>query len=489
MNLGGDDFDFELVEFMKKTFKEQNEVDIDELEGTARKSVIQRLKGEAENVKKKLSNANSVNVSLTPLLVHEGVPKNLNITIEREDFENLIKKYVDRSRQIIDEALSRAEKQASDISKVILVGGSSLIPMVRRMVAGHIKEPYSATDPAKSVAMGAAIYNYLMHLPNSSTNVLQITRQIIGTEAIADISSMEKKLFPIIPMGENFPCEFKDDKFKSLSNNVNLNVFQWEKGYEKDKKFIGRVNFAGITKGAKIEVTYKIDENNIFTVSLKDTATGQVINEALDRENTLEYVEEKVTSSIDKTNVVFLIDTTGSMDNYIIGVKERANHFSKTLSDKGISFELGLIGFGDLYEKEKPTVYNFTNDVEKFIKQVNKIPRTYGGDIPESSLDSLETGMELLDTLKDKDDAKNIFILITDAPPHVPTVAGNSVDKLKQMLVDRDVVTYVVCGRDMVSKESFEPLTQNGGKLYDMRQDFNDILDNIAKSITELVRI
>ncbi len=489
MNLGGDDFDFELVEFMKNKFKEENGVDVDELEGTIRKSVIQRLKGEAENIKKKLSNANSVNVSLTPLLVHEGVPKNLNLTIEREDFENLIKKYVDRSRQIIDEALSRAEKEASDISKVILVGGSSLIPMVRRMVAGHVKEPYSATDPAKSVAMGAAIYNYLMHLPNSSTNVLQITRQIIGTEAIADVTSMEKKLFPIIPMGENIPCEFKDDKFKSLSNNVNLNVFQWEKGYEKDKKFIGRVNFSGITKGAKIEVTYKIDENNIFTVSLKDTATGLVINEALDRENDLEYVEETTTNSIDKTNVVFLIDTTGSMDNYIAGVKNRANEFSKTLSDKGISFELGLIGFGDLYEKEKPTVYSFTSDVEKFIKQVNKIPRTYGGDIPESSLDSLETGIELLHTMADRREAKNIFILITDAPPHVPTVSGKTVEKIKQMLADDEVVTYVVCGRDRLSKECFEPLTENGGKLYDMRQDFNDILDNIAKSITELVRI
>ncbi len=490
MELGGDDFDNELVEFMKAKFKEDTEIDIDSLEGIKRKSVIQRLKAEAEEIKKKLSNTNSVNVSLNPLLVEDGVPKNLVVTIEREDFENMIKKYVDRSRQIIDEALSRAEKDVSDISKVILVGGSSLIPMVRRMVAGHLKEPYQATDPAKSVAMGAAIYNYLMHLPNASTNVLQITRQIIGTTAITDLNSMEKQLFPIIPMGENIPCEFTDDKFKSMSNDINLNVFQWEKGYEKDKKFIGRVNFAGVTKGANIEVTYKIDENNIFTVSLKDMTTGVVINEALDRERVLEFVEQEESIATDtKTNVVFLIDTTGSMDKYINGVKDRAEEFSRIIADKGIDFELGLIGFGDLNEKEKPTVYSFTNDVAKFSNQVRKIPRTYGGDIPESSLDSLETGMELLATNKDKDSAKNIFILITDAPPHVPTNSGKSVEKIVEMLTEKEVTTYVVCGRDQLSKEAFTPLTENGGKIYYMRQDFNDILDNIAKSITELVRI
>ncbi len=150
---------------------------------------------------------------------------------------------------------------------------------------------------------------------------------------------------------------------------------------------------------------------------------------------------------------------------------------------------MGLIGFGDLYEKEKPTVYNFTSDVEKFMKQVEKIPRTYGGDIPESSLDSLETGIELLKTAEDKDNNKNIFILITDAPPHVPTKSGKSVDSIKQMLLNEDVITYVVCGRDRISRESFTPLTEDGGKIYDMRQDFYDILDNIAKSITELVRI
>lgn len=490
MNLGGDDFDFEIVKYIKEKFKEEHGIDIDELEGIQRKSVIQRLKQESEQIKKKLSVATIATVSLNPLIVADGVPKNISFDIEREDFENLIKKYVDRSKYIVDEALSRAGKDVTDISKVILVGGSSLIPMVRRMVAGHIKEPYQATDPAKSVAMGASIYNYLMHLPQSTANILQITRQIIGTEAISDISSMEKKLFPIIPMGENIPCEFTDDKFKSVSKDVHLNVFQWEKGYEEDKKFLGRVNFKDITKDSKIEVTYKIDENNIFTVSLKDTATGKIINEALNRDKTLEYVEQETkVQNINKLNVVFLIDTTGSMDNYIIGVKERAKEFAKILNDRGMSFELGLIGFGDLNEKEKPTVYKFTNDVELFMKQVNKIPRTYGGDIPESSLDSLETGITLLQSKNVEDDEKNIFILITDAPPHIPTKSGKTVDNIKNMLINNKVVTYVVCGRDKVSKESFTPLTESGGKVYDMRQDFFDILDNIAVSITELVRI
>lgn len=490
MNLGGDDFDFELVEYMKNRFNEENNFDVDTLEGVERKRVIQKLKQEAEQIKKKLSQSQTCQININPLVVYEGVPKNLSFEITRDEFETMIKKYIDRSKEIVLEALNRASKEVEDISKVILVGGSSLIPMVRRMVSGVIKEPYQATDPAKSVAMGAAIYNYLMHLPSSTAQVLQITRQIIGTEAITDVKSMERKLFPIIPMGENIPCEFKDDRFQSYSQNVGLNIFQWEKGYEDEKKFIGRIDFEGVSKNAKIEVTYKIDENNIFTASLTDTSTGKTVNSAFDRTKSKEYVEETSKSlSYEKINVVFLIDTTGSMDNYISGVKNKANEFANIIRSKGLDFELGLIGFGDLNEKEKPTVYKFTDDVERFIKQVNKIPRTYGGDIPESSLDSLETGIELLSTIEKNDDNKNIFILITDAPPHIPTNSGKSVEQIKDMLYSNNVTTYVACGRDKVSTDSFSKICENGGKIYDMRQNFNDILDNIARSITELVRI
>jgi Mg-chelatase subunit ChlD len=150
---------------------------------------------------------------------------------------------------------------------------------------------------------------------------------------------------------------------------------------------------------------------------------------------------------------------------------------------------LGLIGFGDLGEKEKPSVYNFTDDVSRFQKQVKNIPRTYGGDIPESSLDALETGVELVESSRTDRDAKQIFILITDAPPHVPTHSGKSVAAICDMLNSRGITTYVVARRDRESIEAYDPVTRPNGKYYDLSDKFYDILDSIAYSIADLIRL
>lgn len=493
MNLGGDDFDSELIKLMKENFKKETFLDLDELEYTERKRVMQKLKHEAEQAKKKLSGTNKVSIKINPLTIIDGVPKNLTLDITREDFEAIIRKYVEKSREILEEALKRAEKSPDEISKVILVGGSTLIPMIKRMVAGFLKEPYRATDPAKSVAMGAAIYNYLIHLPNRNVKVGQITRQIFGTEAILNIDTMERGLIPIIPMGSPIPSKFSDSKFSSASgtDRVAVDVYQWEQGNEENKKYIGTALLDGLKGASQIEITYAIDENNIFEVYLKDIATGKIIRTEFDRSKfqappKKDYVMQNTSENV---NITFLIDTTGSMDSYINGVKDRAIEFSNILSSRGTKFKLGLIGFGDLNEKEKPSVYNFTDDVEKFKRQVKNIPRTYGGDIPESSLDSLETGIQLLQNSILEDDSKSIFILITDAPPHIPTNSGKSVSDICNMLKKANVTTYVVARRDKESLAAFDPLTIPNGKYYDLNDKFFDILDNIAKSITELIRL
>ena len=491
MNLGGDDFDAELIRWMKECFNTNNHFDLDTLDTTERKRVMQKLKQEAEQVKKKLSGTNKATIRINPLIMIEGVPKNLSLELTREEFEAMIRKYVDRSREIVEEALKRAELAADEISKVILVGGSTLIPMVRRMVAGFIKEPYRATDPAKSVAMGAAIYNYLIHLPNSNVRVRQITRQIYGTEAIINVATMEKNLIPIIPMGSPIPGKFTDSQFASMSgaSHVNIPVYEWEQGQDHDRKYIGSVLFTGLSGTTQIEITYAVDENNLFEVYVKDMSTGRMERAEFDRTKYTEPPSGPAAGG-GLVNVVFLIDTTGSMDTYINGVKDRAIEFSEILASKGAMFKLGLIGFGDLGEKEKPSVYNFTDDVARFQKQVKNIPRTYGGDIPESSLDALETGVELINATRgDSVGARYIFILITDAPPHVPTESGKRVHDICEMLADNEVTTYVVARKDRDSIAAYDPVTKPYGKYYDLNDKFFDILDNIAMSIAELIRL
>jgi len=490
MTLGGDDFDAELIRWMKEQFKEQSGIDADELEPVERRRVLQKLKLEAEQTKKKLSGANKVTVRINPLLIQDGVPKNLSLDITREDFEAMIRTYVDRSRAILEEALKRSGKAADEISKVILVGGSTLIPMVKRMVAGCIKEPYRATDPAKSVAMGAAIYNHLIHLPNSNVKVGQITRQIFGTEAVVNVSTMEKGLIPIVPMGSPIPSSFSDNNFASSGASVlYVDVFQWEDGHEAERTYIGTVELSGLKGTTQLEITYAIDTNNLFEVYVKDLTTGNTERAAFDRSNPMPPPRREAAGAIDRANIVFLIDTTGSMDTYINGVKDRAIEFSELVRSKGAAFRLGLVGFGDLNEKEMPSIYNFTDDAEKFQKQVKHLPRTYGGDIPESSLDALETGVELLDATGADDGARNIFILITDAPPHVPTNSGKSVQDVCDMLASRDITTYAVARRDKDSIAAYDPLTKPNGKYYDLSDKFYDILDNIAMSIADLIRL
>jgi len=493
MSLGGDDFDNEIINLIKNKFNEETGINLDELEETEKRRVMQKLKQEAEQAKKKLSGTNRVSIKINPIMIKDGVPKNISFEISREEFEAMIRKYVEKSREIVEEALKRAGKEPDEISKVILVGGSTLIPMVKRMVAGYIKEPYRATDPAKSVAMGAAIYNHLIHLPNSTVRVGQVTRQIFGTEAIVDLKTMKKSLIPIIPMGSLIPCSVLSEGYTNLdgSSMVNVNVYQWEQGCENEKKYIGSVLLSGITEASDIEITYVINENNLFEVHVKDKVTGKIEKNEFDRTKTTVEPEQKnfVFDKSQNINIVFTIDTTGSMDSYINGIKERAIEFSNILNERGVSFKFGLIGFGDLNEKEKPSVYGFTNDIAKFQKQVKHIPRTYGGDIPESSLDALETSIELLNSEKSDENSKNIFILITDAPPHIPTDSGKSIEDICAMLKDNGVTTYVAARRDRESRDAYEPLIASGGKYYDLNEKFYDILDNIAMSIAELVKL
>lgn len=490
MDLGGDDFDNLLIEYMINKFQIMTNININNLEEKEHKRITQKLKQEAELVKKKLSNSNKATVKINPLLIQDGVPYNFLLEVTKDDFEGMIRPYIDKSREIISEALNRANKEPDDISKVILVGGSTLIPMVKRVIAGYIKEPYRATDPAKSVGMGAAIYNYLIHLPNSNVKIGQITRQVFGTEALVNLTTMERKLIPIIPMGTKIPTKIADDKFKvSDGGDLRVDVYQWEKGHEEAKKYIGSLTLEKIAKDAQIEITYSINEDNIFEVFVKDKETDKEVRAEFDRKKTMPKLPERtIKSDIKGMNILFIIDTTGSMDTYINGVKEKAIEFSNILKEKSIDFKLGLIGFGDLLEKEKPSVYKYTNDVKKFQKKVRKIPRTCGGDLPESSLDALETGMDLVKKSKLDDPYKNVFILITDAPPHIPTVSNKNVIQIKEELLELGITTYIVANKDSKSKDAYEPLIEEG-KYYDMRDSFYDILDNIAYSISELVRM
>lgn len=490
MYLGGDDLDQIVIEYLIDTFQKTHQLTIDEFEEIEQRRILQKLKQEAEKAKKALSEVNKYNISVNPLTIIDGIPYNLSFELTRDNFEEMIKSLIHKSMEVVETALERAGETKETIDKVILVGGSTLIPMVKRIIAGRIKEPYRANDPAKSVAMGSAIYNYLIHLPNSSVQIGQIMRQHIGTRAILDIKTGERGMIPILKMGTVIPTTVTDEGFKVTkgASAVGIDCFQWEDGNEKDRKYIGSLTLEGITDNSELSITYTINDDNIFEVAVKDRVSGKLVSNSFDRASTISPISdgEKV-QDVTGMDIAFIIDTTGSMELYIDGVKEKAIEFSNILMDKGIDYQLGLIGFGDLGEREKPKIYKWTKDVRKFQKNVMKIPRTYGGDIPESSLEALETAIEYLDKRPSKNSYK-AFVLITDAPPHIPTHHGRSLEQVVEVLENSGAVCYVVAKKDKKSLSAYTPLTKNGGYYYSMDDEFHTILDQIAYKLAELVR-
>lgn len=187
-------------------------------------------------------------------------------------------------------------------------------------------------------------------------------------------------------------------------------------------------------------------------------------------------------------NIVFIIDTTGSMTGAIDSVKTRVKAFADKLKQEKVDCNLGLIGFGDLLENEEPTIYSYTKDIEKYKRQVASIPRTDGGDLPESALDALETGLNKFCGSRNSSGEKSIFVLITDAPPHDPTVSGKSGADITRDLKNNNVVTYVLSGNDSSCTRTYKSIcTTTGGKYYNINDDFSDILNDMATSIVKFI--
>jgi molecular chaperone DnaK len=173
-------------------------------------------------------------------------------------------------------------------------------------------------------------------------------------------------------------------------------------------------------------------------------------------------------------DIVFLLDTTSSMDPFIDGLKKKCIDFARVIRRSGQDCRLGLIGFGDIEINEPITVYRPTDDIQLFQTRVAQLPRTDGGDLPESGVEALRRAL----ALQYREGASVCFVHITDAECHHPQQLGTLARDLRQ----RSVVTYVVSQRRF--QNLYAPLCVNGGKFYAIEDaDFADILLGVARSI------
>src|SRR3954467_2767294 len=271
-HLGGDDFDEELINYVAEEFRKQEGIDL-------RKDpmALQRLKEACEKAKIELSNAMETTINLPFITADQTGPKHLQNTITRTKFEQLITPLVEKTRQPVLDALKDAGLQPEQIDEVVLVGGSTRVPMVARLVKELFKgkEPNRSVNPDEVVAIGAAIQGAIATGDVKDILVLDATPLSLGVETLGGVMTA------LIPRNTTIPTS-KAEVFSTAADNqtaVTINVLQGEREFAKDNRLLGTFNLEGIPPAPRgmpqIEVTFNVDVNGILNVSAKDLGTSK----------------------------------------------------------------------------------------------------------------------------------------------------------------------------------------------------------------------
>ena len=272
-HLGGDDFDQVIIDWLVQEFKNDEGADL-----TTDPMAMQRLKEAAEKAKIELSSSTSTEINLPYIMPVAGVPKHLVKTLTRAKFEALAHNLIQACLEPCKKAMSDAGLSNSDIDEVILVGGSSRIPAVQKLVEDFFgKVPSKGVNPDEVVAVGACIQGAVLNKEAGVGNIvlLDVTPLTLGIETMGGVMTK------LIDANTTIPCK-KSEVFSTAADNqteVTIHVLQGERPMAAQNKSIGQFNLTGIAPARRgvpqIEVTFDIDANGILKVSAKDKATGK----------------------------------------------------------------------------------------------------------------------------------------------------------------------------------------------------------------------
>ena len=335
--LGGDDFDNRIIDYVAEEFKKDTGIDI-----KADIMALQRLKEAAENAKKELSTATETEINLPFITADASGPKHLVMKITRAKFESLISDLVDKTIDTITSVLKDAGLDKNDVQEIILVGGSTRVPLVQERVKAFFgKELNKSVNPDEVVAIGAAIQGGVLSGDVKDVLLLDVTPLSLGIETLGGVTTK------VIEKGTTIPAK-KSQIFSTAEDNqpaVSIHVLQGEREFAKDNKSLGMFELQGIPPAPRgvpqIEVTFDIDANGILTVSAVDKGTGKsqeikiTGSSGLSEEEIQRMVQDAEAHKAEDEKRKALVEAKNQADAMIHQVK-------KTLEELGEKVEAGL---------------------------------------------------------------------------------------------------------------------------------------------------
>ena len=354
--LGGDDFDNKIIDWMVSEFRKQEGIDL-----SGDKMAMQRLREAAEKAKKELSSATTTNINLPFITATADGPKHFDMDLTRAKFDELTHDLVERTAIPVQNALKDAGVTASELGKVLLVGGSTRIPAVQdkvKLMTGH--EPSKTLNPDECVAIGASVQGGKLAGDAGAGDILllDVTPLSLSIETMGGVATR------LIERNTTIPTK-KSQIFSTAADNqtaVDINVLQGERQFAKDNKSLGQFRLDGIPPARRgvpqIEVTFDIDANGIVNVSAKDLGTGK------------------------EQHITITAGSNMSEDDISKAVKEAAEY--------------------EAQDKKRKEAIDTRNEADSFVFQTEKALEDVGDKIPEADKASVQADLTALKTLLDQ---------------------------------------------------------------------------------------
>ncbi|MBX3201109.1 MAG: molecular chaperone DnaK [Labilithrix sp.] len=373
-HLGGDDVDNLIIDWMIAEFKKAQGIDLGK-----DKMALQRLKEAAEKAKIELSSVQETGINLPFITVGPGGPVHLDMRMSRSKLEQMMSPLIERSMEPVKKALQDAKKQPKDIAEVILVGGSTRIPLVKETVKKFFgKDPHQGVNPDEVVAIGAAVQAGVLSGDVKDMVLLDVTPLSLGVETLGGVMTV------MIARNTTIPTQ-KKEIFSTATDNqpsVEVHVLQGERTEARYNRTLGKFHLEGIMPAPrgmpKVEVTFDIDANGILSVHAKDTATGKdqkitiTANSGLNDKDIEKMVAEAATHEAEDKERREQIERRNKLDNLCYTLEKTITENKDKLQAADISTLEGLIKDGrSAVEKQDDALVK--DALEKLEKEAHRL--------------------------------------------------------------------------------------------------------------------